>query len=1119
MIDRCCRVNFPAFALVWILLASAACAGIPVDKTELDAVPILVAGGDDQVGALSGGEQARFRFEAPDDSYLYLAVSQHGVDLVVTLLGADGEVLMEADGPGGGSGQEVIAATLDQGGELSLLVRAKDDALTGRFTLWLGELRARREGDELRAVAELQYGKATQFQAIESAASRLQAIQLLQDTNKTWKALGDVAAEAATLDEIAEAYRLLGRLDEALESAQQSVELWTVIGDNRGFGVALNNLGLVLRRRGDFSQALQVYEQALDLARFEENEVAEARILTNMGFLFRFMGDLPGAERALRRGLELSAGATYPTQKAARIGELGWLQAQLGQVDEALESYGEALGLLEGRSEIAQRAGILGHRAATELGLGQNQRALDDYQEQLVLMRSIGNLTGVSAALSKLGQVLAELGRFDEALYRLREAEAVSVGAGDRLGEISALIGLGRVLGSLDRHDESVELLTRANQIAKSTGSRYWEAVTLEGLGAELLSGNRIESSIEVLTRSLDLWRAMGIPGHQAETLRWLGAAWREGDEAAKARTSLVEGLELSRSMGARSVEAETLFETARLERQVGRLDLARALASEGLDVIESLRIDVVSDELRSSFLASRSYGYELLITVLMELAEANPAGGFALEALFVSERSRARSLLDLLAESSGGVNKGSDEDLLAREQSLRRAISAEQLRMRRQESFATPDAGTLPDLLDEYRDIEEEIRRANPRFASLVAPSRVDLDALVVVLGQDTALVEYYLGASSGYLWVVTADELRSFRLPGRDELGPKVSEAYRALTERNRPVDGESHLQRDERWEAADAEYREVSRDLSRWLVQPFLQDLQIRRWIVVADGPLHYLPFAALPDPRVESEWKPLVLDVEIVMIPSAAVLLQVTATETPHAHPKKLAVLADPVFGQNDPRILSRVTDGAESRGVGPPSLEGFQRLRFSRSEAQELVSLVGEEQSLLALDFEASRDLATSPELAKYEWLHFATHGVVDADNPGLSGLVFSLVDEDGRSQDGFLRLFDIYHLDLSAELVVLSGCRTALGQELRGEGIVGLTRGFLYAGVPRVVASVWDVQDKATRELMERFYRSMVEDGLSPAASLRQAQIQLWGDSAWHSPYYWAPFVFQGLWQ
>jgi CHAT domain-containing protein len=191
---------------------------------------------------------------------------------------------------------------------------------------------------------------------------------------------------------------------------------------------------------------------------------------------------------------------------------------------------------------------------------------------------------------------------------------------------------------------------------------------------------------------------------------------------------------------------------------------------------------------------------------------------------------------------------------------------------------------------------------------------------------------------------------------------------------------------------------------------------------------------------------------------------------------------------------------------------------LSRLPFSREEAQAILSLAPRDASLEATGFRATRELATGGELPAYRIVHFATHGLLNAESPDLSGLVLSLVDEVGRRRDGVVRLRDVQRMKLSADLVVLSGCQTALGKEISGEGLVGLTRGFLHAGARNVVASLWRVDDLATAELMKRFYGPMLRDGKPAAAALRQAQIEMSRTKRWSAPFYWAGFVIQGDW-
>jgi len=304
-----------------------------------------------------------------------------------------------------------------------------------------------------------------------------------------------------------------------------------------------------------------------------------------------------------------------------------------------------------------------------------------------------------------------------------------------------------------------------------------------------------------------------------------------------------------------------------------------------------------------------------------------------------------------------------------------------------------------------------------------------------------------------------------------------------------------------------------------------EPIAPELRRKRLLVVTTGVLQYVPFAMLPDPSSSRrDGQPLIVDHELAYLPSASMLkLLQEDPASGRTMTRSVAVLADPVFDRADPRGggASGSRHDTSSRDVARVAVESgamrFERLTFSRREAQTIEALAPSGQVLTALDFAASRATATSPKLGEYGIVHFATHTLVNSAHPELSGIVLSLVDERGRAQDGFVRVHEIYNLRLGADLVVLSGCQTALGQDIRGEGLIGLTRGFMYAGVPRVVASLWNVKDAATSELMQRFYRGLLQKKLRPAAALRAAQISMLQEPRWAAPYQWAGFVLQGL--
>jgi len=546
-----------------------------------------------------------------------------------------------------------------------------------------------------------------------------------------------------------------------------------------------------------------------------------------------------------------------------------------------------------------------------------------------------------------------------------------------------------------------------------------------------------------------------------------------------------------------------------------------------------------------------------------MRLHKQKPLEGYDGKALQVSERARARGLLETLAEAGADIRQGVDPQLVAREHSLQQQLNtkAEQqmkvLGSKHTEERAQAIAGEIESLTTEFQQVEAQIRQNSPRYAALTQPQPLLLKQIQTqVLDEDTLLLEYSLGNEHSYLWAVTPSSITSYELPKRDEIEAAARQVYALLT-----VTGQ--------WKTNAAAGRQLTREqaqtpfspeaatrLSQMVLAPVAAQLGNKRLLIVADGALEYIPFAALPSPvgsglvavsettgsekPTTDRYQPLVVDHEIVSLPSASTLA-VLRQEVKDRKPadKTVAVLADPVFESDDERVgQARKGAAAASRdnplraknralGLEQAATESglmgaelkISRLPGTRDEATQILSLVPPEQRKGAFDFAASRQTATSAELSQYRYVHFATHGFLNSLHPELSGIVLSMVDEKGNPQDGFLRAHEVFNLKLTADLVVLSACETGLGKEVKGEGLVSLTRGFMYAGAPRVVVSLWSVNDKATAELMARFYRGMLRDKMRPAVALRAAQISLMKERAWQSPFYWAAFTIQGEWR
>jgi CHAT domain-containing protein len=709
------------------------------------------------------------------------------------------------------------------------------------------------------------------------------------------------------------------------------------------------------------------------------------------------------------------------------------------------------------------------------------------------------------------------LGRFAESLEYFDESLRLAQTLGDRPREAAALRAMAGAQQSLGRLEPAIDAADRALALFRSLDARWDEGLTLTHLARLHAERGDLDLASRTSGAALDVCRAVGASRCQAHALNQMGEIALARREWEPAIGHFRQALDLRVAIPDPAGQAETRLGLARAERAQGRLAPAREHAEAALALIESERARIDVDDLRASYFAVKQDAFVLAIDLFMELHALQPAAGYHVLALETSERSRARALLDMLWEAGAEIHEGVAPELRSEERQLRQRLNTlESSRMRSRAAAAGKgDAknseGNIQELLEQHRRLRARIRAESPRYASLTDPEPLTAEEIQRnLLDRETVLLHYALGVERSFLWLVTPQRVESFHLPARAVIETAARRAFELLEV------GHTRQRRREAARALDT--------LARMVLGPVADRVQADRVVVVADGALGYIPFGALPVAAA-----PLMARHEVVSLPSAsalAVLRRETSQRAPA--PKLLAVLADPVLEPADPRVPGSNRGGArlEPTLAGPllrsardTGVNRFERLVNTRREAEAILALTGEAERLRALDFDASRETALRADLGEYRLLHFATHGLLNSRHPELSGLVLSLVDPRGQPQDGFLRAQDVYNMRLGADLVVLSACRTALGAEIRGEGLLSLVRCFMYAGAPRVVASLWNVRDDATAELMKRFYTGMIRERLAPAAALRQAQLTMSTDDRWSAPYYWAGFVLQGEWR
>lgn len=1126
-------------------------------------------------GEIAPGQAQSYRINLEAGQYARVVIEHWGADLRLAFQGPGGRVRFELNCRQNGTTPVSLLAETSGAYRLELRARA-GDSIGGRYRGRIEEVRRATAQDQSRLAAEKSFAEADGLRAEERAESSRQAIKKYEEAAALWQAVGDKTASAAALKNVGEVYQELGNSEKAFSFYKQALAVSQEAKDVHGEAEILNDIGYLHFFLGDMENAFQNGTRALKLGQETGDRRVEAQALNTIGEAYFGFADFPKDIESQDRSIKLSHELNDRRGEARALVSLGYAYAHLSELEKALNCYNEAVSLW--REVGSPRGQALTFIALGNLknNLGEKQESFNLYQQARQLLQPTGDLSYNAYVHAHIARSYRDMGELQLAIENNEEAIKLFQMTGNRWGDAEGQLEIGRVYYSSGDNAKAIHHYGQALIIFRSLAMPVLEAQTLRDIGLVYDSQGDKTRALDHYNQALRLFRDGQDRRDEAYTLNYIGRVHESSGEWPKALDYYTQALALHSAVGDRHGMASTLYDIAHAEGSRGNLDAARSKIESAIQISETLRTKVASNDLRASFLASTHQQYEFYTGVLMRLFKQRPAAGFDVAAFEASERGRARSLLESLAESRAGIRQGVDAELLKQERELQRQLNA--ATERRFQLAGAQSSGKelaavekeLAELATDYQQVQGQIRASSPRYAALVQPVPLTLKQIQQqVLDADTVLLEYSLGEERSFVWAVTTDSIKSFELPARSKVEAVARRVYELLTARNRQIKDETEGERRARLASAEVQYAEASRELSALLLSPVASELQRKRLVVVADGALQYVPIAALPEPEdlaagpskasgaigqmstsSPSGPRPLIVEHEIVSLPSASVLaLMREEGRNRQPAPKSVAVLADPVFDKDDERLASAKTGrgrspevarkgreelagggqtdatapGVEQRALrdfdGLGSEAGIARLPFSRREAEAIMAAVPTNDGMLALGFRASRATATSPELSRYRIVHFAAHGLLNSEHPELSGIVLSLFDEDGKRQDGFLQLHEIYNLDLPADLVVLSACQTALGKEIRGEGLVGLTRGFMYAGAPRVIASLWKVDDAATAGLMGEFYRAMLGRGLRPAAALRAAQIKMWEQQRWHSPYYWAAFTLQGEWK
>ena len=943
-----------------------------------------------------------------------------------------------------------------------------------------------------------------------------------------------------------------------------------------------------LASRKEWKEADAIYNDATRVQQIPPN--VSMQLYWSWAATYEKRGDTGRAKFCYQQALTESQKLGAPLLTAFNLNALGNLAYRHGDLDVAEQNYRQALSLGQNAAStsliVATSLNWLGNIAQVRTDLTR----AEDLHLQALGIRERLSPDGIDVASS-----FNNLGNVEESRGNLRKAEEYHLRAlairqkliPGSLNHAASLLNLGAIADDRADLESAQNFYLQALEIARRLEPGGPTVATLfNNLAVIAVERGQLSASARFDRKALEIEEKLAPGGLDvAQSLHNLGDVAERQGKVKEAEQYLRKALVIQNKLAPNSLSVADTFDIlATVARDQGNLPRSEEYYRNALTIRERLAPDSQvharilaslasllhsenrfkesadmfeqavngfenesahlggSDEAHFRFRAQHDKYYREYIDLLLQLQEPE-------RALDVLEQSRARTLLEMLSEARIDLGRNVDPALLQREQTIQHKI--EQASDRRisllSDKHTEEQLGQvnreIEELLTKYQQLQAEIRSNSPNYAALTQPQPLSAKQIQQdVLDQDTLLLEYMLGEKRSYLWVVGQGSIKTFQLPSRHEIEDLARHVFTSWTARSQNPHNESPLQRKIRLAREDAKGLSASETLSEMILGPALSSLHKKRLLVVGDGALLYIPFAALPIPARDRVVR-MVESYEIVNLPSASVLSLLRAEEhdRPRA-PKSVAVLADPVFQQSDSRVqlaMHRIRTALpepgdffseslasdhllrsmEDIGSAFGGTLRLQRLPYTRLESKFILSATPRDQALEALDFQATRALAASSDLAQYKIVHFATHGIIDSKNPQLSGLVFSLIDSKGHPQNGFLELQDIYNLNLPVDLVVLSACETGLGKEIDGEGLLGLTRGFMYAGASRVVASLWKVSDAGTARLMAQFYQAMEQKGMPATQALRSAQQEMLKENRWSAPYYWAAFQIQGEWK
>lgn len=1017
---------------------------------------------------VKSSERHFYQIKLEKNQYIKIVLEQYGIDLALSVPNTD----IRFDRENGGSGIEELFFIAEESRDYLVCVFTEASSANGEYVIKIETIKTLTEQDTERDKINNYKLGTKYYRDAENEKDVVTKQNSFSAALDYYKKAENSYWQSVVLNKLGIVYLTSDspNLEEAEKYFEKSKELKHSIGDVWGEAQVLSNLAITLSRSGKKQAAKEALEAAIPLHQQVNNRIGEAQALNSLGLIYQNMGKFDNAIEIFDNILNIP----YEDNP-------DFLDAQAGAV--------------ESKARLLSR-------------LGKHKEALDLHLANIPRRQIIGNKTNEAITYHNSGLEYLHLRDFDLA----------------------------------------IKSFNRAKDLTKNI---RLQAYSYDHLGVCYWFKENYKDALEHNDKALDIFsNKITDPVGKASALYHRGLIYFSMKDYQQALTKYKETLALEENTGSKNDTPATLYGIALAYQQLGDLEQAKNNIQRAINMVEFQLLTISPQDYRLSFFSKAEDYYKLYSELLMSAHNQDKSKRLDIEAFKMSELGRARNLLDLLIEKNINFHQDIDDALLEKERQLAKDLTE---KLNKIQKKGTQEESKLEDdikaLKIKYSEIEKDIRKKNPEYTDLRYPEPLSLPNIQEsILDEDTIILEYSLGEKHSYLWVIKKinskvskieESITSYELPKRSVIEELAQQLYCDLTIETRRKKDEPDSIFEKR--KNNKNYLKSSTKLGEMLLGHVAEQLGDKRLVIIPDGILQYIPFAALNIPSGGSQtenFAPLVDKHEIVYMPSVSAA-GILRTDTKYTNrtpaPNLLAIFANPIFENNrSNNVPTRNTQTAtavlksdplsEYKPFGCPDKDelvslynGLQSLVGTEKELNTILSIASKKGKCLPKQqAEVSRDTVMDKALlSQYKIIHFATHAIINDERPDLSAIALSAFDEKGRKTEQFLRLSDIYKLNLPAELVILSACQTGIGPSIKGEGIVSFSRGFMHAGTKRIITSLWQLRDDSTPVFMEKFYKALLQDSLTPSKALQKAQKEMIKD---YHPFKWAPFIIQGDW-